>query len=203
MQKHSARRAGTLLALISCFLAVGIAVSCLAGCNDQNVGVSLAGPTYAWLPNRPAVSYTALARNGGDLELVYFLIIKPSADRNGGRQQSINYQASSNRSSGSARSRMTLNGSELSVEYNVTVRRDGSLGTESLLIGGQNQPLEKGRVLLVDLSTAPIAIIPNDVNLTTPVPVSAKTEDMKTFVESALVELERDPAIAEFVRPLK
>ena len=131
------------------------------------------------------------------------MIIKPPESQTGGQQQSSNGESSAIGLNGHAKSKITINGKELTVEYKMTVRTDGTLDTESFVVGGKKQSFDKGRVFLVDLSADPIHIEPHDVKLPTTIPDLSNPVASIGLAESTLKELEEDPAIAEFTRPLR
>jgi hypothetical protein len=199
------KRLRTMIRLISYFLVTEMTVLCLAGCGRQNVptSFSLSGPNQISKPGQPFTTYTVVTRQGGNREFVYFMVIKPPEAPNGVRQQTSSSQSSSIGRNGQAKSKINLNGKEVTVEYKMTVRPDGTLETESFAVGGKNQSFDKGRVFLVDLSTEPIRILPHDMTLSTTIPDLLNPTAIETVAESALKELEKDPAIAEFTRPLR
>jgi hypothetical protein len=194
-----------MIRLISYFVITGMTGLCLAGCGRQNVATSfsLSGPNQVSKPGQPFMTYTVVTRPGGNQEFVYFMVIKPPEAPNGVQQQSSSSQSSSIGLNGQAKSTITLNGKELTVEYKMTVRRDGTLETESFSVGGTKQAFDKGRVFLIDLSTEPIRIVPHDVNLPTTILDLFNPTAIETVAERTLKELEQDPAIAEFTRPLR
>lgn len=190
---------------ISRFLLAGITVLWLTGCGGQNIptNFSLSGPNHISKPGQPFVTYTVVTRAGGNREFVYFMVIKPPEPANGMRQQTSSGQSSAIGLNGQAKSTITINGKELAVEYKMTVRSDGTLDTESFVVGGKKQAFEKGRVFLVDLSTEPIGIVQHDAKLPGTIPPDLRNlVAIESLAESTLKELEKDPAIAEFTRPL-
>jgi hypothetical protein len=154
-----------------------------------------AGPTLHDLYGRHA--------SGGEAGIRLFYGHQPPQPTNGGPQHSSGGEGSAIGLNGKTKSKITLNGKELTVEYKMTVRPDGTLETESFVVGGKNQSFDKGRIFLVDLSTEPISIVPHDVKLPTTIPDLFNLAAVETVAESALQELEKDPAIAEFTRPLR
>jgi hypothetical protein len=150
------------------------------------------------------MSYTIATRAGGSPEFVYFLIVKLPAPREGGGQQSSSSsEGSAVGRNGRAKSRFMFNGKEVTTEYKMTAHADGTLETESFEIAGKKQSFEKGRVFLVDLSAEPMTITPHDVALPTTIPDFSKPGAAQDLAETTLKELERDPDIAKFTRPLR
>jgi hypothetical protein len=132
------------------------------------------------------------------------MIIKPPERRDGGNQHAGTSEASTSGGKGHAKSKTTINGKELTAEYNVTFCPDGELATESFELGGKNQSFDKGRVFLVDLSTDPISILPRDVKLPATLPPDLHNpKAWESLAESTLKELEQNPAIGEFTHALR
>jgi hypothetical protein len=193
-----------MLRRFSYFLFTGTAVLCLAGCGVQNVptNFSLSGPSQVSKPGQPFMTYTVVTRADGNREFVYFMIIKPPGPANGMRQQTTSSESSAIGLNGQAKSKISLNGKELTIEYKMKVRPDGTLETESFVVGGKNQVFDKGRVFLVDLSTDPMRVEAHVARLSSPIPDLRNPMAADGLAESTLKELEQDPAIAEFTRPL-
>ena len=104
---------------ISYFLVTGMTVLGWSGCSGQNVPTtfSLSGPNQVSKPGLPYMTYTVVTRQGGNREFVCFMIIKPPEPANGIRQQTTNSQSSAIGLNGQAKSKISLNGKELNVEY--------------------------------------------------------------------------------------
>jgi hypothetical protein len=190
---------------IPCLLVTGTMMLCLAGCGGQNVptSFSLSGPNHFSKPGQPFITYTVVTRAGGNREFVYFMVVKPPEPANGMRHQSSSGQSSAIGLNGQAKSEITLNGKKLTVEYTMTVRTDSTLDTESFIVSGKKQAFEKGRIFLVDLSTEPIRIVQHDTKLSDTIPDLRNPAANDSLAVSTLDELEKDPAIAEFTRPLR
>jgi hypothetical protein len=184
----------------------GTTLLCLAGCGRESgpTNFSLSGPNQVSKPGLPFMSYTIATRAGGNPEFVYFLIVKPPAPRKGGGQQSSNSsEGSAVGRKGRAKSKFMFNGKEVTTDYKMTAHADGTLETESFEIGGKKQTFEKGRVFLVDLSAEPVTITPHDVAFPTTIPDLSKPRAAEGLAETTLKELEKDPDIARFTRPLR
>ena len=194
---------------IGCCLVMGMSALYLAGCGDQGgpsapTRFSLSGPHQVSKPGQPSMTYTVVTRPDGNREFIYFMIVKPPEPANGVRQQSTSFETSSNGVNGYAKSTITLNGKQLTVDYKMTVHPDGTLETESFLVDGQIQKFDKGRVFLVDLTAEPIRIVAHDVKLSTTIPDALnKFGAAEKLAQGTLQELEKDPVIAEFTRLLK
>jgi hypothetical protein len=201
---RSRQKRGSMNRLISNFVIAGMAAPCLFGCGGQPLGASFSvtGPVHVSKPGVPYLTYTAVTRAGANPEIVYFMIIKPPKSPDGS-QQSSNGESSAIGLNGHAKSKITINGKELTVEYRMTVRPDGPLDTESFTVGGKKQSFDKGRVFLVDLSADPIRIDQHDVKLPTTMPDLRNPMASADFAESTLKELEGNPTIDDFTRPLR
>src|SRR5687767_3443309 len=79
-------------------------------------------------------------------------------------------RVTSDGATGIAAGTISINGKDLSVEYRATIEAHEGLQRESLAIEGVHQPLEKGRVFLVDLTTYPISVVQHDLKLPRDVP---------------------------------
>jgi hypothetical protein len=81
----------------------------------------------------------------------------------------------------------------------------GHRGRLTLVEPAERSPKEYRELAKLDkiFSTEPISIVPHDVKLPTTIPDLFNPAAVETVAESTLKELEQDPAIAEFTRPLR
>jgi len=186
-------------------LACGAMGLLLAGCRGETgpTNFSLSGPNQVSKPGLPFMSYTIVTRAGASPEFIYFLIVKPPASRGGGQQSSTSSESSSVGRNGRAKAKFMFNGKEVTTDYKMTAHADGTLESESFEIGGKKQSFEKGRVFLVDLSTDPVTVTPHDAALPTTIPDLRNPTAVQNLAQTTLKELEQDPEIAKFTRPLR
>jgi hypothetical protein len=168
----------------------------------QGADFSMAGPSFISKPDTPTTLFASIRRQGGSREFVYFMIIKlPSSA--GGMTQNTSGQSHAIGRDGVVKFKLTNNGKELVVDYQTTVRADSSSESETLLVNAKSQPLDKGRVFLVDMSADPLTIVPHDIQL--PAPTADATNPMlaEKQAQPVLKLLEQDPAVAEFLQSLR
>jgi hypothetical protein len=166
-------------------------------------GFTISSPNEVRKAGQPLLLHTVATGSGGEREFVYFMVIRPPDPPSNGPQHSSSSQGGFIGRDGHEKFEVMVNGRKLTGEHKVTLRPDWTVETESLVIDGKNRPLGEGRVFLVDLSSDPISIVPRDVKLPTTIPDLADRAAIDTLGENTLKDLEQDPVIAEFIRPLR
>jgi hypothetical protein len=192
------------------FMTVVIVPVSLAGCMaapgppmPPGASFSLAGPCIISKPGSPRLVFTTVNRQDGSRDYVYVLVIKPPEPQNNMAQQTSSSESNASGLVGIAKTKMTINGKALTVDYKMTVRPDNSLESEVLEINGKSQALGSGRVFLVDLSNTPMTVVPHEVKLSTPAAGLTNPMAIEKQAEKTLADLEQDSAVAEFVQGAK
>lgn len=194
--------------LMSYLVVAGITVQGLSGCSGtsapipQGANFSMSGPSFISKVGTPTTLFASIRRQDGSREFVYFMVIKPP-DPSRGTAQASSGESNASGVNGVVKFKMTINGTDLVVDYKMTARPDSSTESESLVVNAQNQPLDKGRVFLVDLSANPISIVPHDVKLPAPTADATNPWIGEEQAQIVLKALEPDPDVAKFIKALR
>lgn len=186
-----------ILCLVGCSKPPGKTVISGGGAISGDFSISSANLVVVE-PQQPAVAWNMVQPPGEGRRIAYFMILKYPPQ--GGSSQGYSGDVSNDGRTGRSAGTITINGKDLSFDYRATIETGKGLKEELLSIKGIDQPLEKGRVFLIDLTADPISVVQHDLKLPKDVPDASSATDAEALAKSTLAELEKSSAVSEFIK---